>query len=178
MKNIELTVDEVYENLNDQLIGDFVTEDQDPTHTHTCTLVDDANGLFVVKNCQLYTAPNAGLNFEAKSECNVTVRSTDDGVPPLYREETFLVTVLDVNENPTLVIVSNLNVSYSSLASQNHSLNRMCRLLKIRRLTPESESLPLLIQIISVLLVLGKTTPVQLLVTLVDDLSSKTTLSW
>ena len=98
------------ENLNDQMIGKFTTDDQDTSHSHTYRLIDDAGNRFVLKTDVLYTTSNANLNFESQSEFNVTVRSTDDGVPPLFREETFLITVLDVNEKPTSISLSNSNV--------------------------------------------------------------------
>lgn len=100
------------ENKNDTLIGCFSTEDEDPSHNHTYTLSDDGRGRFVIKERCLYTSMTAGLDYEKQNEINVTVRSTDDGVPPLFREETYLITVRDVNEYPSTITVANLKVGH------------------------------------------------------------------
>ena len=109
-QDIELRGREVKENMNDAEIGQFTTEDQDPSHHHSYTLVDDASGAFVVKADKLFTSPTANLDYESKREYNITVRSTDNGTPPLFIEESYLITVLDQNEAPTLVTVSNSQV--------------------------------------------------------------------
>ena len=120
----------VNENLDDYLVGCFSTVDEDLTHNHTHTLSDDARGRFVVKGHCLYTSLNASLNYEKQTEINVTVRSTDDGVPPLFREETYLITVLDVNENPSNIAVSNLKVC--SYAYHIYTTVRTVRVLCFR----------------------------------------------
>jgi hypothetical protein len=112
--NIELSRAVVNENLNDYLVGCFSTFDEDLTHNHTYTLPDDGQGRFAVKGRCLYTSLNASLSYEKQTEFNVTVRSTDDGVPPLFREERYLISVLDVNENPSAIALSNLKVSENS----------------------------------------------------------------
>lgn len=109
-QDVELRGREVKENMNDVPIGQFTTEDQDPSHKHLYTLVDDADGAFVVKGHKLFTSLTANLDYESRREYNITVRSTDDGTPPLFLEETYLITVLDVNEAPTLITVSNSKV--------------------------------------------------------------------
>ena len=58
----------------------------------------------------MFTSSRANLNFEVRNEYNVTVRSTDDGSPPLFLDESFLITVHDVNEPPSHILVSNLTV--------------------------------------------------------------------
>jgi hypothetical protein len=52
-----------------------------------------------------------GQNF------SVTVRVTDDGLPPLFAETTFQVAVAETNEAPTLAAIANQNVSEGSLLS-------------------------------------------------------------
>ena len=96
------------------MIGDIVAEDEDPSQTHTCSLVDNARGRFVAKACRLYSAQKANLNFEAKDSYNVTIRVTDDGSPPRSRDQVVAIAVRDVNERPTSITVSNLNVGYFS----------------------------------------------------------------
>jgi hypothetical protein len=112
--DIDLSNTKVDENSDDTLIGCFNTVDEDATQNHTYTLSDDGQGKFVVKGNCLFTALDAGLNYEKQTEINVTVRSTDDGSPPLFREETYLITVNDVNEQPSNITVSNLEVEENS----------------------------------------------------------------
>ena len=107
---MELLGDDVLENSDDTLIGCWTTDDEDLAQNHTYFLIDDAGSRFVVKGTCIYTSSNASLNFEEKQEYNVTVRSTDDGVPPLSLVKTFLITVLDVNEPPSVISVSSLKV--------------------------------------------------------------------
>ncbi len=99
------------ENLDDFLIGCFSTDDEDPTHNHTYTLQDDFPGRFVVFDSCLYTSATADFNYEMLNEINVTVRSADDGKPSLYREELFTITILDVNEHPSIMTTSHLKVN-------------------------------------------------------------------
>ena len=54
----------------------------------------------------------ANLDYEQQSTYNIVVRSTDSGTPPKFVEKTFTVKVLDVNEMPTSVSISNNTVSH------------------------------------------------------------------
>jgi hypothetical protein len=112
--DIELRGREVNENMNDAEIGQFTTEDQDPSHGHSYTLIDDADGAVVVKGDKLYTSPAANLDYESSQEFNITVRSTDSGTPPLFIEKSYLIRILDQNEAPTRVIISKSEVFENS----------------------------------------------------------------
>ena len=63
-QDIILLVDSIDENRNNELIGGLITFDQDLTHTHVYTLVQNPGQRFVIINSSLYTSSNASLNYE------------------------------------------------------------------------------------------------------------------
>jgi hypothetical protein len=77
--------------------------------TMTYTIVGDADSKFAIVNGQLVVRDNATFNFEGKTLHDVRVRVTDSG--GLWREETFTITVDNVNERPTDITLSNTTVS-------------------------------------------------------------------
>jgi autotransporter-associated beta strand protein len=88
-------------------IGTFSTTDVDAGEIFTYSLVSGTgsgdNAAFTIDGNALKTA--ATFNFEAKSSYSIRVRSTDAG--GLFSEQTYTITVTDVNEAPTLVALSN-----------------------------------------------------------------------
>lgn len=44
---------------------------------------------------------------------NITIRSTDNGVPPLYIEESFTIYVEDINEAPSKITITGQKVSFT-----------------------------------------------------------------
>jgi VCBS repeat-containing protein len=88
-------------------VGSFSTTDPDPGDTFTYTLVagvgGDDNGSFQIIGNQLLT--NAVLDFETKSSYSIRVRSMDSG--GLFFEKVFTITVTNVNEEPTDIVLSN-----------------------------------------------------------------------
>ncbi|OAI56882.1 hypothetical protein AYO47_08570 [Planctomyces sp. SCGC AG-212-M04] len=99
------------------VIGVFSTTDPDSGITFTYSLVtgsgDTGNSSFAISGNQLVTA--AGLNFEAQSSYSVRVRTTDQG--GLFTEQTFTITVNDVNEAPTAVILGSVTGSVNENTS-------------------------------------------------------------
>jgi hypothetical protein len=93
-------------------VGTFTTTDQE-AQTYTYTLVAGAgstdNASFTISGNQLQTA--AIFNFEVKSSYDIRVRTTDNGTPNLFFEQTFTITVNNVNEAPT-----DVNLSATSIA--------------------------------------------------------------
>ncbi|MBX2825310.1 MAG: cadherin-like domain-containing protein, partial [Gammaproteobacteria bacterium] len=63
------------------------------------------------------------LDFEAKATYSVTVRSTDTG--GLFREQVFVVNVVDGNEQPTNVSLSNSTVSENTDSSAGYSVGTL-----------------------------------------------------
>jgi hypothetical protein len=83
-------------------IGTFSSTDPDSGSTFTYALVAgagaDDNGSFTIVGDQLRS--NAVFNFEAKSSFSIRVRTTDQ--TNLFLEQTFTITVTNVNEAPVL----------------------------------------------------------------------------
>ena len=122
-QDVELNGRKIKENFNDVVIGQFTTKDQDATDSHIYTLVDNAGGRFVIKNDRLFTSQTANLDYESQLEYNITVQSNDDGIPPLFVDETYVIMVLDANEPPSLIEISNLQVMMIHVAC--HVLSRV-----------------------------------------------------
>lgn len=79
--------------------------------SHTCRLTDSANGMIGISmsnNENQLTVGTAGVNFEAKSIVGIVVECTDPN--GLLVQKAFNITVLDVNEAPNKIVISNLNV--------------------------------------------------------------------
>lgn len=79
--------------------------------THTCQLKDSANGMIgiaVNQNVNQLTVGPAGVNYEANSTIDIRVQCSDP--PGLSFEKLFTISVQDVNEAPTDIVVSNLRV--------------------------------------------------------------------
>lgn len=84
-------------------VGDLTTTDLDSGDSHSYTLVtgdgSDDNASFVIEGSTLKTA--AVFDYETKSSYAIRLRTTDSG--GLFFEQSFTITVLDVNEAPTAV---------------------------------------------------------------------------
>ena len=96
------------------VIGDFTTTYPDTGKTFTYNLVTDStdsnitdNSLFSISNNQLKT--NAIFDFETKNSYTIRINATDqDG---LSVEKQLTITVSDVNETPTDLLLSNNSIS-------------------------------------------------------------------
>ncbi|MFM8572374.1 MAG: cadherin repeat domain-containing protein, partial [Pirellula sp.] len=93
------------------LVGVFTTTDADDVDTYTYNLVSGAgstdNSKWQISGNSLMT--NAPLDFEQQSSHSIRVRSTDAG--GLLTEKVFVITITNVNETPTSIILSRTTVA-------------------------------------------------------------------
>lgn len=109
--NIVLSNDTLPENSGPQaLIGTFTTTDQDIADSFTYALIggtgDQDNAFFEISGNQLLAQNN--LNYETKSNYSVRVQSTDQSGASFVK--VFTITLTDVNEAPTNVLLSNSSI--------------------------------------------------------------------
>ncbi|GAB5495479.1 MAG: hypothetical protein Phyf2KO_05590 [Phycisphaerales bacterium] len=84
--------------------------DVDANDTHTYELVGDADGRFEIDaEGNITVAEGADLNHEAAGSHEVTVRVTDSGGETI--EESLTITIDDVNEAPTSILLDGASVS-------------------------------------------------------------------
>jgi hypothetical protein len=92
-------------------IGSFTTTDPDAANTFTYTLVAGTgstdNASFEIVGNELRT--NTALDFETRSSYSIRIRTTDQG--SLTFEQTFTITVTNVNEQPTALALSNATIA-------------------------------------------------------------------
>ncbi|WP_286177822.1 beta strand repeat-containing protein [Rhodopirellula sp. JC639] len=97
-------------------VGTFSTTDADSGDTHTYSIVSidgsTTSTAFTISGDSLLVG--AALDFETKSSYSVIVRSTDAG--GLSVDQTFTITVADVNEAPTALALSNATVGAGATA--------------------------------------------------------------
>ncbi len=93
------------------VVGQLSTTDVDAGDTHSYSLTagtgDTDNGSFTIVGNELRL--NAALDFETKSSYSVRVRSTDSGNQTV--DQTFTITVTNVNEAATSLSLSSLSVN-------------------------------------------------------------------
>ncbi len=91
-------------------VGAFATTDPDAGDTFVYALVPGAgatdNAAFTITNNVLYTA--ASFDFEVKHTYSIRIRSTDQG--GLWAEKVFTINVMNVNEPPTDITLSNATI--------------------------------------------------------------------
>ncbi len=108
-EDLTLSGNSVYENREGTaVIGTLTTTDQNPTDTHTYSLsagITD-NALFAIEGNELSAIE--AFDFETKDQYTVTVRVTDSQ-GALY-EETFTISVLDVNDAPEAIMPDPIEV--------------------------------------------------------------------
>lgn len=92
--------------LSGTTVGMLSASDPDAGQTHAFSTVTSGCGgsfpdssAFSAAGSALQSA--AKLNFEAKSSYTICVRTTDSGAPPLSFDESFTITVNDVNDPPS-----------------------------------------------------------------------------
>jgi len=117
--DITLSSTSVAENVGaNAVVGTLSATDPDAGDSFTFTLVagdgDAGNGSFTIDGDQLRTT--SSLNFEAQSAYSVRVRVTDNGSPAQSYEETFTITVTDVNEAPTDISLTPNSISEGQAA--------------------------------------------------------------
>ncbi|XP_067682653.1 protocadherin Fat 4-like [Haliotis asinina] len=102
----DITVDE---NHNGEQLSIFTVTDPDKDDTHVFSLTDNAAGKFVISaKGQLETSQDAMLDYETEKRLAITVKVEDKG--GLALEQRFPVHVLDLNEQPRALNISNSQV--------------------------------------------------------------------
>ena len=95
-------------------VGMLSTTDPDASNTHTYSLVAGTgstdNASFTILGNALRSA--ATFNFETKSSYSIRIRSTDQG--GLFFEQSFTITVTNVNETPTALALSGSTITENS----------------------------------------------------------------
>jgi murein DD-endopeptidase MepM/ murein hydrolase activator NlpD len=109
--SLSLSAATISENMPpDTTIGIFSTTDQDHGDTHTYALVSGTgssdNGLYSISGNTLKT--KAAFDFESKPLHSIRVRVTDKG--GLWFEQVFNIQIIDVNEAPSNITLSNSRV--------------------------------------------------------------------
>jgi T1SS-143 domain-containing protein len=104
--DMTLTPSTVAENAAGATIGTLATVDPDAGDTHSYTVSDSR---FEINGNQLKLKAGESLNFETTPSVNVTVTTKDAG--GLSYDETFAITVTNVNEKPTDITLTSATVA-------------------------------------------------------------------
>jgi Ca2+-binding RTX toxin-like protein len=94
---------------NATFVGLLTATDPDTGDTFTYEFTDDAGGRFGIDGNKIVVADGAALDFETDASHDVTVKVTDSG--GLSYEKTFTIDVTDVNETPSDVALSPMQVA-------------------------------------------------------------------
>jgi hypothetical protein len=93
------------------MVGAFSTTDQDSGDTHSYSLVSGSgstdNVLYSISGNTLKT--KTSFDYEAKTTHSIRVRVTDSG--GLWFEQTFNIKIIDINEAPSSILLSNARIS-------------------------------------------------------------------
>ena len=127
--DISLSNNNLAENLPvTTLVGTLTTTDINPSDIHTYSLANTGptcsgvdNSYFVIDNQNLRTAQV--LDYETKSSYSVCIQTTDNGTPNLSYSKAFTITVMNVNEAPT-----NINLSNNEI-TENQNVNSLIGVL-------------------------------------------------
>ena len=98
------------ENSKGVQVDSLITEDEDQGQNFTYVLINNPGGNFQVKGDKLFTSIGAKLDYESSTSHQITVKSTDDGNPPLSVQVSLVINLQDVNEKPTNITLSNRSV--------------------------------------------------------------------
>jgi hypothetical protein len=104
----------VNENSNGALVGALATTDEDVSQTFIYTLTNDTAGRFVIRGNKLFVSNSANLDFEKQSSYSVRIQVKDSGTPSMGISKDFPITVVDVNEAPTMIGLANSHVTENS----------------------------------------------------------------
>ena len=94
----------MYENQNYVIVGDSATVDDNKNQSHCYTLINDAAGFYVDGN-QLVVSSTENLDYDNSTEHTISLKSTDNGTPPMSVMKSFVISVLDENKTPSLVVL-------------------------------------------------------------------------
>jgi autotransporter-associated beta strand protein len=100
---------------NGNLVGTLSTTDPNVGDTFTYSLLDNAGGRFTISGNQVLVANGLLLDYEAASTETIRLRSTDHA--GLWVERTLTISVTNVNEAPTDLLLSPATVPENSSAN-------------------------------------------------------------
>lgn len=104
--NLMLSTSSVLENVPiNTAVGTFIVTDRNIDQTHTFALTNSAGNRFRINNNNLVV--NGQLNYEAARSYMITVRVTDNGSPQLSAQFSLTIRILDENEPPNSVTITN-----------------------------------------------------------------------
>lgn len=101
---------------NGTIVGQAVVADEDRVDTHTFSLVDNAGGRFAIHpRTGIITVANGTLlDYNSATSHTISVRVTDSG--RLARTETYTISVTNLNEKPTDILLSGNTVTENATA--------------------------------------------------------------
>lgn len=110
----------ISENNGPAVVGVLRTEDPDNANNPSkqyfnYTLQSSGTSTFSINAGSNILRTTRGLNYESASSWTVIVRSQDSGKPSLYRDETLVVNVVDVNDKPTAIQVMINQLLYTTM---------------------------------------------------------------
>ena len=114
---VALSKTEISENNGQAVVGRLTTQDPDNANNQskqvfTYTLRSVGPSPFAINGSALSTTRS--LNYEIARSWAIVVRAQDNGNPPLHRDESFMIDVLDGNDKPSAI-----QVRYSSKIMNN-----------------------------------------------------------
>ena len=106
------------ENVNNPIVGQFSAIDDDPNETFSYSLVAGVgsvdNSNFSINGTSLSFVNSA--NFEIKNTYTIRCKVTDAG--GLSYEKSFIINVIDANDNPTMINLSSTKVYENEIANK------------------------------------------------------------
>ena len=112
---IALSATAIDENAAGAIVGTLTTTDVDAGDTHEYTLSGTDASLFEIVNGQLKLKDTESADYETQTSYSVTVTATDTG--ELTTEETFTVTVNNLNDNdPVITSASSVDMAENTSA--------------------------------------------------------------
>jgi len=103
------------------VIGILTTTDATPSDTHTYTLLEDNGGRFDLQGNQVRLSASGQVDYETAASHQIQVRTTDTG--GLTYDKNLTISVLNANESPTDISLSNNTVSENSAGAVVGSLS-------------------------------------------------------
>lgn len=116
--NISLSASTVKENSEQGTFVANISVDDPDNHgpkgiwqTHNCFLIDSAQDRFrIVNNVNTLVVSSGDLNYETSTLHTIIVECRDSARKPLRIQKSFDIEVVDVNERPQKIILSNARV--------------------------------------------------------------------
>eukprot|EP00794_Sanderia_malayensis_P003136 gene3136-3604_t len=76
-----------------------------------CSVTSDSSGIFAVKDDLTLYVAKASLNYERISSYTIRIRCMDNGMPAKNLDQSFIITIDDVNEAPTSIMLTDGTVA-------------------------------------------------------------------